>query len=298
MTVAATTAARTILIATMIVVTSAYADIMTVDDLGHLMSGKPGERIPYGDDPLQFGELQMPEGAGPHPVIVFIHGGCWLAKYDITDSRPLATAMKESGFAVWNLEYRRVGNPGGGYPGTLVDIGAGADHLRVLAQTHPLDLSRIVLMGHSAGGHLALWTAARRRIPVEHTLHQPDPIPVNGVVALAPASDLALLHEGKQCDHVADKLLGGSPSEVPERYRFADTAQMAPIGVPQILILGDHDTVWTPVGRAYLESARAAGDTQITPVAARESGHFEMIDPSTSTFSLVLEAARSVAGME
>lgn len=298
MTVAGKMAAGTILTAAMFVGTSAYPDIMTVGDLGHLMFGMPGEKIYYGEEPLQFGEFHVPQGAGPHPVIVFIHGGCWLGKYDLTDSRPLATAMKESGFAVWNLEYRRVGNPGGGYPGTLLDVGTGTDHLRVLAQTHPLDLSRVVLMGHSAGGHLALWTAARRKIPTEHLLHQPDPIAVNGVVALAPASDLAFLHKGKQCDHVVDKLLGGSPKEVPERYRFADTAQMAPIGVPQILILGDHDTAWTPVARAYLKSARAAGDVQITPIAASESGHFEMIDPGTSTFSLVLKSARSVANIK
>lgn len=290
--------ANAALIVTLIAVWSALADIMTVDDLGELMSGTPGTRIAYGSDPLQFGELQIPEGDGPHPVIMFIHGGCWLAKYDIQDSRPLATALKDAGFAVWNLEYRRIGDVGGGYPGTLRDVGAGADHLRVLAETHPLDLSRLVVMGHSAGGHLALWTAARSKITVGHALHAPNPVSVRGVVALAPASDLAMLHEGKQCDHVADKLLGGSPSEVPERYRFADTAQMAPIGVPQILILGDHDTVWTPVGESYIARARAAGDTQITAVAAPESGHFEMITPRSSTFPLVIDAARAAAGLE
>jgi len=292
-----------ILILSMLATPCVYADdtttgIMTVEDLGSLMSGVPGKKISYGKDPLQFGELQIPKGSGPFPVVMFIHGGCWLAKYDIQSTRPLALAFKKAGFAVWNLEYRRVGNVGGGYPNTLLDVGAGADYLRVLSKEHPLDLARLVVMGHSAGGHLALWMAARAKIPQGHDLYQRDPIPVRGVVGLAPASDLTYLHEGKQCDHIAQRLMEGSPSEVPERYKFTDTATMAPIGVPQTLILGIHDTIWTPVGKSYIARARAAGDTQITPITAPDSGHFEMIDPDSSTFALVIDALKSMTDGE
>ena len=142
---------------------SAEPDIMTVEDLlAELSSGQPGMKIAYGSDPLQFGELHVPAGEGPFPVVIFIHGGCWLAEYDITTTRPLAGALRDQGIAVWNLEYRRVGNPGGNYPGLLLDIGSGTDHLKQLASDYPLDLSRVIVMGHSAGGHLALWTGARR----------------------------------------------------------------------------------------------------------------------------------------
>ena len=131
-----------------------------------------GEKFSYGEDPLQFGELYLPAGDGPFPVVVLIHGGCWLAEFDQAHLRSLAVAARDSGFAVWNVEYRRVGNPGGGWPGTFLDVAAGTDYLRELARQHPLDLEQVVPVGHSAGGHLALWlamrsqlTAKERRIP-------------------------------------------------------------------------------------------------------------------------------------
>ena len=120
---------------------NAQADVMTVEDLlAELSAGKPGTRIAYGDDPLQFGELHVPGGDGPFPVVVFIHGGCRLAEYDITTTRPLAWALRDEGIAVWNLEYRRVGNPGGTNPGLLLDIGSGIDYVRTLAAEYPLNI--------------------------------------------------------------------------------------------------------------------------------------------------------------
>ncbi len=273
---------------------SVNADIMTVEDLlADLSSGEPGMKIAYGSDPLQFGELHVPAGEGPFPVVVFIHGGCWLAEYDITTTRPLAWALHEQGLAVWNLEYRRVGNPGGAYPGTLLDIGSGTDYLRSLAMEYPLDLSRVIVMGHSAGGHLALWTGARPRIPADHDLYQPDPLPLIGVVALAPAAALTQLHQQGNCDNVIDRLMDGSPAERPERYAYVEPARMAPIGVQQTLIMGVHDTVWTPFGEAYATAARAIGDTGIKRVLAPDSGHFEVINPDSSTWTMVLDAVRS-----
>ena len=120
------------------------ARILTSADLASFESPEPDERVAYGDDPLQFGELRLPEGTGPHPVVILIHGGCWLSEFDITHLRKLAAAVTRTGVATWALEYRRVGNPGGGWPGTFQDIARGADHLRVLAKTHPLDLDRVI----------------------------------------------------------------------------------------------------------------------------------------------------------
>lgn len=149
------------------------------------------QRIAYGSDALQFGELWLPRGHGRHPVIVLIHGGCWRADLPGTELMDyMAADLRDRGYAVWNVEYRRIGHPGGGYPGTFQDIAAGLDHLRTIAPQHGLDLRRVAVSGHSAGGHLALWTAARDRLPAESSLHTADPLPVRGVVSLAGIADL------------------------------------------------------------------------------------------------------------
>ena len=267
--------------------------VMSVEDLlAELAAGPPGTKIAYGEDPLQFGELSLPEADGPFPVVVFAHGGCWFAKYDITTTRPLAQALKENGIAVWNLEYRRIGDPGGAYPGTLLDNGAGTDYLRELAKTYPLDLSRVVVMGHSAGGHLALWLGARHKIPAGHELHQATPIELAGVVALAPASQLTWMYGQGTCDKAAEQLIGGSPEQYPQRYKKAEPGLLAPMGVRQIVVLGAHDEIWTPIGNQYLQAARAAGDTQVKRVVVTGAGHFELINPYRTAWPIVLSAVR------
>ncbi len=227
-------------------------------------------------------------------MAICIHGGCWLAQYDIKHSRALANALAREGFAVWNLEYRRVGDNGGGWPGTFLDVAKGADYVKTLAKKHALDLSRAMTVGHSAGGHLALWLAARKKIAPDSDLHMDDPLPIAGVLALAPAPQLEELHRKKVCGHVVDKLMGGSPQEFKQRYREASPSHMAPIGVPQILILGKLDTSWSWVGKEYAKAARAAGDRQIEVVEAPEANHFEVIDPLSSTWPIVRDAIRKL----
>lgn len=265
-------------------------------DLDELAKAPPGQKHAYGSDPLQFGELTLPEGPGPHPVVINIHGGCWLSEYKIDPSRALANALARAGIAVWNLEYRRVGDAGGGWPGTFQDVGHGADYLRTLAKEQPLDLSRVVVMGHSAGGHLALWLAARKKIPGTSEIHQDNPIAVKGVLALAPAPELDALQAKGACGNVVDKLVGGAPAAVPERYRCAMPSAMAPLGVRQTLLVGKLDEDWRWLGEAYAEKARAAGDKQIELVMAPEAGHFEFIDPSSTSWPLVLKSARALVG--
>jgi acetyl esterase/lipase len=267
--------------------------LLTSADLASFESPEPDHRIPYGDDPLQFGELRLPDGPGPHPVAILIHGGCWLSEYDLTHLRSLAAAVTESGIATWALEYRRVGNPGGGWPGTFQDVARGADHLRVLASSYPLDLERVLAMGHSAGGHLALWLAARSRITEREPFLAANPVLPGAVVGLAPAPDLAHLHEKDVCGGVIEKLLGGSPESRPDRYAMASPMSLVPLGVPQILVLGRYDDNWTPVGRRYFETAKAAGDG-VRILDATESGHFEMIDPRSTTWPLVKDAMQSL----
>ena len=212
--------------------------IMTDRDLDALTAAPAGERIAYGGSPMQFGELSLPIGAGPYPVIVNIHGGIWLAQYDIAHSRAQAHALAREGFAVWNVEYRRVGDDGGGWPGTFLDVATAADHLRIIARSKALDLNRAIAMGHSAGGQLALWLASRSQLPIDSALFSADPLRVRGVVALAPATELATLQERGSYGGVVDQLLGGTPSEVGERYEWTMPSRRVPLGVPQRIIVG------------------------------------------------------------
>ena len=269
---------------------SSAVEIMDASALDSFPNPPADHVISYGEDHLQFGELRLPAGQGPHPVIVFIHGGCWLAQYDISSIRKLMAAFADEGIATWTLEYRRVGDPGGGWPGTFDDIATGADHLLTLAEQFNIDLDRVIVAGHSAGGHLAIWLGNR---PDEW----PPGLEPAAVLALAPAADLAYLHEQQVCGNVVDKLMGGSPAAYPRRYLQGSGTSRLPLNIPQYIVIGEHDTNWAPVGRRYIESARQQGNAPHV-INAGESGHFEMIDPDSSTWPLVLGAARAALGLD
>ena len=224
--------------------------------------------------------------------MLFIHGGCWLSQYNITHVAPFEQALADSGYAVWSIEYRRVGNDGGGWPGTFSDIAKGADFLRELAPRYALDLNRVIASGHSAGGYFALWLAARTKVPQSSALHVASPIRIRGVLGLAPAPDLEGLHSAGVCGNVIDRLMGGSPANHPDRYAAVSTMQLSPIGVPQQLVIGALDRQWAPIGRSYVARAGVTGDTQVEVVDAPESGHFEMLAPDTTTWPLVIDALK------
>jgi acetyl esterase/lipase len=268
--------------------------LMTPDHLHLLERPITGTVLAYGAEPLQFGELTLPKGAGPHPVLIWLHGGCWLAPYTISHSRAFAQAMADEGYAVWSVEYRSIGDAGGGWPNTFLDVARAAYHVRALADRYPLDSSRIVVGGHSAGGQLALWLAARGKIDRHGELWTPSPVIPSAVLALAPAAGLTALEAKGACDHVIDKLVGGSPEEVPERFAAVEPARLAPIGVAQTLILGRYDNDWTWLGEAYAAQARSAGDTHIRVIEAPHAAHFEMIAPASTTWPLVVQAARAL----
>ena len=213
------------------------------------MSVSTGRRIAYGNGPLQFGELRVPAGKGPHPVVVMVHGGCWVAKLGDLDERavafdllrPMAAALTDAGFATWNVEYRRLGNAGGGWPGTFEDVAQGTDHLRKIAHENRLDLNRVVAMGHSAGGHLALWLAARPKLPQTSELYSKKPLRLKGVLDLDGPGDLkaTLPMQQRVCGApVITQLLGGTPDEQPQRYREASPIEMLPLGVRQEFFAG------------------------------------------------------------
>jgi len=265
-------------------------DVMTASALANFPNPAADQIIFYGDNKLQFSELRLPAGQGPHPVIVLIHGGCWLTQYDIFHIRKLAAAYAKAGIATWSIEYRRVGDPGGGWTGTFDDVAAAADSLNKSAEKYNLDLNQAIVAGHSAGGHLAIWLANR---PVKWL----EGFKPKAVLALAPAADLAHLHDKAVCGNVVDKLMGGSPEEFPERYELASGTQRLPLAVPQHIVIGKHDINWAPVGYKYINDAKQKGNDPEVYIA-EESGHFEMIDPDSSTWSLVLKASRAALGLE
>ena len=267
---------------------------ITFDSLAGIAAPAPTHRIAYGPGPHQFGNLRLPQGAGPHPVVVFVHGGCYLAQFTIAHAAALEQALADSGYAVWSIEYRRVGDEGGGWPGTFQDVARGADHLLSLTKEYPLDLQRIVAVGHSAGANFALWLAARKRLRAGSPVRVANPLSIGGVLALSPVPDFAGLQGQGVCNNVIDKLMGGSPQQVAERYRDVSPAELLPIGVPQVLFVGSLDRSWGPWGRAYNTLAAAAGDTLARFVEAPESAHFDMIAPTTTTWPLVMESVRDL----
>ena len=247
------------------------------------------ERIAYGQAPSQFGELWLPAGSGPVPVAVLVHGGCWQSSYGLDLMDPMAEDLHRQGIAVWNIEYRRLGESGGGYPGTFLDIGQAVDASRNLPQRPRLDLRRLVAIGHSAGGHLALWAAARQRLPKDSPLAAAEPQRIAGVVTLAGINDLAGYRaNGPACGGAGtiDALTGAR--DRPPGTALADTspAALLPSGVRQVIASGGNDGI-VPVrfGRDYAAKATSAGDR--VEIVDLPADHFALIDPGSSAWTTV-----------
>ena len=229
-----------------------------------------GGVVRYGESREQFIELRVPEGEGPFPVMVFIHGGFWRNLYDASLAHPQAADAREHGYATWNIEYRRLGDEGGGYPGTLDDVATAIDALaRVDA---PLDLERVYVVGHSAGGHLAFWVGQRD-----------DPIVTPQlVVGQAPVADLANSLDLGQGNPVLE-FMGGGPDELPEAYDAADPARRLPIKVPQLIIQGGKDDI-VPLTHVQPYADVSGAELQLFP----DADHFDVIDPNSPTWDAVL----------
>jgi acetyl esterase/lipase len=272
--------------------------LMTPADLQALPIRPPDQRIAYGTDSSQYGELRVPTGPGPHPVVVLIHGGCFKAQYATArETGQLGDALKDKRIASWNIEYRRLGQPGGGWPGTYLDVARGVDHLRAIASQYRLDLGRVVIVGHSAGGHLAMWAAARRRVPNGSDVYVANPLPVRGVVDLAGPLDLTAHvseYEGLCGDSVITTLLGGKPSAVPARYAQVSPKALVPIDVPQVIVTGTHeDFVPRDLIDRYVNAALGSGDS-VRVVVFPGAGHFEIASASAWTWPRVEGAIRSL----
>jgi acetyl esterase/lipase len=258
-------------------------------------------RVAYGPEDLQFGDLYLPNQSGTHPIVVLIHGGYWRAHYGLELMNSLAQDLSKRGYAAWNIEYRRVGNPGGGWPGTFQDVALATDYLRKLAPSYTLDLKKVVTIGHSAGGHLAFWLAARIRIP-EFAQHSPlagselpgedkenaAPLALAGTISLAGVVDLEMAWRLHFSNDAVVELLGGTIANVPERYIAASPAAMLPLRVPQVLIHGTSDeSVPIEVSQTYAKAARSVNDP-ITYVELEGVDHLDVIDPHSQAWAITI----------
>lgn len=262
--------------------------------------GKPDARVAYGRAPSQFAELWLPKGAGPHPVIALIHGGCWQAKIaDLHLMDGAAEDLARRGYAVWNIEYRRIGEPGGGYPGTYLDVGAALDALREQAGPRRLNLSRLVAVGHSAGGHLALWASARSVLPAKSPLRRPDPLPIPSVLSLG---GVGVLDEART-DPVFSAACGATTVESlisggADFYADTSPHRLPATGVRQIMLHGAREQI-APMrlGESYAAALRPAGG-RVELRTVPNAGHFEVISPSAPAWTDVVAAIDELAGQE
>lgn len=253
------------------------------------MRQKQPIKLTYAPGRSQFGKLYLPTTEGPYPVVISVHGGYWRARYGLHLMHELSMDLAARGIAVWNIEYRRVGNPSGGWPNTLLDVARAADYLREIAPTYTLDLQKVVSLGHSAGGHLAFWLAARSHIPAASPLAPLEqPLALVGAISLAGVLDLQLAHELHLSNSAVVQLLGGSPDDIPERYHASSPAALLPLSLPQILIHGTADEhVPIQVSQHYADAAQAVGDPirLFTPAGV---DHFDLIRATTEVWQLTV----------
>ncbi len=244
-----------------------------------------GQGHRYGPHRSQRADLYLPLGAGPHPVMVTIHGGSWHKRYGRVAMRGLAADLLRRGWAVWNIEYRRLGGDGGGWPSTFDDVADAIDHLRTLDA--PLDLDSVSFLGHSAGGHLALWAAARASIPPGAPGSGPAVLPTR-VVGQAAVCDLAGAYRYWRGE-VVHELVGGSPEQVPERYAVADPLQLPPLEIPVLLVHGTADRIVSvKPARRYAKRAQDAGRTvALIEIDGPAGSHRAHVDPRGQAWTAV-----------
>jgi acetyl esterase/lipase len=259
---------------------------MTAADAMALPRPEPDRQIFYGDNPLQFGELRMPDGEGPFPVVIVIHGGCWLAEYDLGYMSAFAEAITQIGAATWSIEYRRVGDEGGGWPGTFQDVADAADYLHEIASEHNLDIDQVAAVGHSAGGHLALWLAGRKWLGGDDPLRGEGPLALNGIVTLAGIADLESYSSPEGCGAAVAGLVGDDPTEYADRLKRASPINLVPFGIDVAMVVGALDQI-VPMSQAndFAAAASRMGDI-VEVLEIPSTGHFELVDPTKPAFGI------------
>jgi acetyl esterase/lipase len=244
----------------------------------------------YGPHASQRADLYLPGGPGPYPVMVLIHGGSWQKRYGKIVMRGLAGDLVRRGWAVWNIEYRRL-EAGGGWPTTFEDVALAIDQLAVLEDPR-LDLERVTILGHSAGGHLALWAAGRPNLPAgaPGALDVPPRVQPRRVISMAGVADLGFAYRRWHGGAVR-ALIGGSPEEVPERYAVGDPIRLLPLEMPVLIVHGVSDeTVSIEISRGYVEATRAAGgEAELVEIQGEAGRHRAHLDPRGEAWAAVVD---------
>ena len=267
--------------------------LLTWDDLTARAKPAPDATIAYGPDHLQKVDLWLPAGprakGKPYPTVLMVHGGCWTtAIADRSLMNWVADDLRKSGYAVWNIDYRGVDRTGGGYPGTFQDAAHAADALRDNAAKYGLDTRHVVAIGHSAGGHLALWLAARARLPKDSPLHSAKPLKIAHVISLGGLPDLeatAASPDNGCGTEVVSELLGKPSATRPDIYRDTSVPRLLPLRIPQDLVNGEQDKI-IPMRLAtgYVAQAEKAGDRATLHIMP-QTGHVELVTPDTAAWA-------------
>ena len=275
---------------------SAMAAPMTLAQYMTLQGPEPTAHIPYGTAASQYVELFGPQGTGPFPVVVLVHGGCWQTEFGgIKQFRNMAGALMAQGIAVLNVEYRRVDEAGGGYPGTYEDMMGALDTLAARAKDYQLDLQRVVAVGHSAGGHMVQWAAGRARIPANSPLFRPDPMVLRNVVSLGGINDLRAWTD--LCGFPVDQLTGTPTEARPDVFADTNPAEMLPTGSHTVLITGERDRqVPSDVANKFAAKAKAAGD-DAQVIILPGAGHFDEAAATSASWPITLAVIKKSLGL-
>ncbi|MBM7602443.1 acetyl esterase/lipase [Metabacillus crassostreae] len=248
-------------------------------------------KISYGEHSSQFGVLRIPDSKEPLPIIVMIHGGFWQSKYNLEENNPIAEDLTSRGYVTWNIEYRRVGEEGGGWTGTFNDVIDSINYLSHLKEVYNLDLTKVYLIGHSAGGHLALWVASRMDQIKDAQSFNKLIVPVKKVVSLAGVTDLNKMwkfHEEKGIKSLVASLMGGPPNEFDERYKAASPIELIPIRIDHVLVHGELDQ-HVPVELSkdyYLKAIEKGSNVKLLILPNVE--HFKIIDPTSTAWESII----------
>jgi acetyl esterase/lipase len=247
------------------------------------------QTLHYDSEPLQFGKLRLPNSPSLAPVVIVVHGGCWADHLpgnhpppDYSLMEPLSVALTRGGVATWNIEYRRAGGHGGGWPNTYLDLAKAVDYLRKIADKDKLDLSRVFVVGHSSGGQLALWLGARSKLPRTSPLYTTDPLAIREIIDIDGPPNLTAAQplESDYCPIPAvTQFMEGTPADRPARYHDGSAESFLPLNIPQIIISGGLLQHVGTLADDYKTAARSKGDS-VTMISV-DGGHFDLVDPTS-----------------